>query len=137
MFEVYLSNRNDRNCNSGKQMRYVNSLRESFMLRHALTEQQVQHYNKEGFLIVNSILTASDLTEIDHAIREMTDRALDGGEMSQILELEPEPVDGKRVLRRIQQPFDQHETFRKVATNPRILDPIESLIGANFNLQHS
>ena len=66
------------------------------MLGHALTEQQIEQYNKEGFLVVNSILTASDLTEIDHTIREMTDRALDGGEMSQILELEPEPVDGKR-----------------------------------------
>src|SRR4029078_13395908 len=82
-------------------------------------------------------MTTSDLAEIDHAIREMTDRALNGDGMSQILELEPEPVDGQRVLRRIQQPFDQHETFRKVATNPRILDPIESLIGPNFNLQHS
>jgi phytanoyl-CoA hydroxylase len=107
------------------------------MLRHALTEQQVEHYNREGFLVVNSVLTASDLAEIDQTIGEMTDRALDGNDMSQILELEPEPVDGKRVLRRIQQPFDQHETFRKVATNPRILDPIESLIGPDFNLQHS
>jgi ectoine hydroxylase-related dioxygenase (phytanoyl-CoA dioxygenase family) len=104
---------------------------------HALTEQQVEHYNKEGYLVVNSILTASDLTEIDGTICEMTDRALNGNEMSQILELEPEPVDGKRVPRRIYNPYDQHETFRKVATNPRILDPIESLIGANINLQHS
>jgi phytanoyl-CoA hydroxylase len=107
------------------------------MLAHALTEQQVEHYNQEGFLVVNSVLKASDLSEIDRTIREMTDRALNGGDMSQILELEPEPVDGQRVPRRIYNPFDQHETFRKVATNPRILDPIESLIGANINLQHS
>jgi hypothetical protein len=67
------------------------------MLGHALTDQQVEHYNKEGFLVVNSIFTTSDLTEIDHTICEMTDRALDGSDMSQFLELESEPVDGKRV----------------------------------------
>src|SRR5215213_10587465 len=105
------------------------------MLSHALTERQVEHYNKEGYLVVNSVLTASDLTEINRTIREMTDRALNGGEMSQILELEPEPVDGERVPSLIYNPYDQHETFRKVATNPRILDPIESLVGPNFNLQ--
>jgi ectoine hydroxylase-related dioxygenase (phytanoyl-CoA dioxygenase family) len=54
-----------------------------------------------------------------------------------VLELEPEPVDGQRVPRRIYNPYDQHETFRTLAHDPRLLDKIESLITGNFNLQHS
>jgi ectoine hydroxylase-related dioxygenase (phytanoyl-CoA dioxygenase family) len=34
-------------------------------------------------------------------------------------------------------PFEQHEAFRALATDDRILDRIESLIGPDFNLQHS
>ncbi len=57
--------------------------------------------------------------------------------MSQVLELEPENVHGRRVPRRIYNPYDQDESFRCLANDPRILDRIESLIGPDFNLQHS
>ncbi len=53
------------------------------------------------------------------------------------LELEPEPVDGQRVPRRIFNPYDQHQAFRDLAEDPRLLDRVESLIGPDFNLQHS
>jgi ectoine hydroxylase-related dioxygenase (phytanoyl-CoA dioxygenase family) len=46
-------------------------------------------------------------------------------------------VDGEQVPRRIYNPFEQHETFRKMATAERLLDKIESLIGPAFGLQHS
>ena len=49
----------------------------------------------------------------------------------------PEPVDGQRVPRRIFSPFDQHETFRALGTDARLLDKVESLIGPDFHLQHS
>jgi ectoine hydroxylase-related dioxygenase (phytanoyl-CoA dioxygenase family) len=73
---------------------------------------------------------------VESAIQELTRRALASPtEMSAILELEP--TEGEAVPRRIFSPYDQHEAFRDLATDERLLDAIESLIGPNFNLQHS
>lgn len=85
----------------------------------------------------SSVCSAPMILSVDATIRQMTDEALLGGDFSKVLELEPEPVDGRRVPRRIFNPYDQHETFRSLAHDPRLLDKIESLIAGDFNLQHS
>ena len=104
---------------------------------HSFSDEQIEHYRNEGFIVVERLFDADDLTRVDATIRQMTDQALSGGDHSGILELEPLPVDGQRVPRRIFNPYDQHEVFRALAHDPRLLDRIESLIGGNFNLQHS
>lgn len=107
------------------------------MPKDFLGEREVSQYRTEGYLVVESLFGPGDLVEADATIDELTRRALSGEDMSQVLELEPDAVNGQRVPRRIYHPFDQHETFRKFATDPRVLDRIESLIGPNFNLHHS
>jgi ectoine hydroxylase-related dioxygenase (phytanoyl-CoA dioxygenase family) len=104
---------------------------------HSLSDEQIDQYRNEGFVVVERLFNAEDLARVDATIRQMTEQALAGGDFSKVLELEPEPVDGKRVPRRIFNPYDQHETFRALAQDPRLLDKIESLIGGDFNLQHS
>jgi ectoine hydroxylase-related dioxygenase (phytanoyl-CoA dioxygenase family) len=104
---------------------------------HSLSDEQIDQYRNEGFIVVERLFDADDLARVDATIRQMTDQALAGGDFSKVLELEPEPVDGKRVPRRIFNPYDQHETFRALAHDLRLLDKIESLIGGDFNLQHS
>tara|TARA_R110002111_G_scaffold144910_2_gene211218 strand:- start:10259 stop:11152 length:894 start_codon:yes stop_codon:yes gene_type:complete len=107
------------------------------MLTHYLDEDQIEQYRTEGYVVVDSIFNQADLAAAGSAINELTERALSGDDDGSILELEPEPVQGKPVPRRIYNPFDQHEAFRGMATDARVLDRIESLIGADFNLQHS
>ena len=104
---------------------------------HPLTQSQIDHYRTEGYVVVESLFSPEDLARVDAAISEFVERALAGEDMSQVLELEPDPVEGKRVPRRIYNPYDQHEAFRGLATNPRVLDKIETLIGPGFNLHHS
>lgn len=107
------------------------------MARYQLSDAEVEQYKTEGYVVVKSVFGPEDTARVDATIRQLTDRALSGDDMSSILELEPEPVDGQRVPRRIYNPFDQHETFRSLATDDRILDRIEQLIGPNVNVQHS
>ena len=104
---------------------------------HALTDEQIEHYRNEGYVVAERLFGARDLERVDATIREITEQALAGEDYSKVLELEPEPLDGLRVPRRIFNPYDRHETFRGLAHEPRLLDKIESLIGGNFNLQHS
>ncbi|MCE9591123.1 MAG: phytanoyl-CoA dioxygenase family protein [Planctomycetes bacterium] len=106
-------------------------------MRHPLSAEQVAHYRREGYVVLERLFDAPLLREIDRTIDAVTREALAGGDYSKILELEPETLDGKRVPRRIYHPFERHETFRKLATDERLLDGVESLIGGNFDCQHS
>lgn len=107
------------------------------MLQHPLSEAEVDHYRTEGYLVVPALFGPGDLEAIDRTIREMTERALAGGDLAGVLELEPEATDGQRVARRIYNPYDAHEAFRALANDARLVDRIESLIGPNINIQHS
>jgi ectoine hydroxylase-related dioxygenase (phytanoyl-CoA dioxygenase family) len=108
------------------------------MTSFALTDGQREHFRTEGYVVVESVFDRRDLVKIDAAIAEMASAALQpGADMSRVLELEPEQVDGRPVVRRLYDPYDQHAAFQALATDPRLLDKIESLIGADFNLQHS
>jgi ectoine hydroxylase-related dioxygenase (phytanoyl-CoA dioxygenase family) len=107
------------------------------MAKYSLTDEQIDEYRNEGFIVIERLFDADDLGRIDATIRQLTDEALAGSDFSKVLELEPEPVDGKRVPRRIYSPYDQHEVFRSLAHEPRLADKIESLIGPHFNIQHS
>lgn len=106
-------------------------------MKFSFSEEQIAEYRREGFIVVERLFNADDVGRVDATIRQMTDAALAGGDYSKVLELEPEPVDGQRVPRRVFNPYDQHEVFRSLAHDPRLLDRIESLITPNFNLQHS
>jgi len=107
------------------------------MPTHSLTESQIEQYRVEGYVVVESMFAGDDLKRVDTAIRELTAQAVSGQNMESILELEPEPIDGEPVARRIYNPYDQHTAFRDMANDSRLVDRIESLIGQDINLQHS
>jgi hypothetical protein len=65
--------------------------------QHSLSDEQIDQYRNEGFVVVERLFNADDLARVDATVRQMTDQALAGGDFSKVLELEPEPVDGKRV----------------------------------------
>lgn len=102
-----------------------------------LSEAQVKSYRTEGYVVVPSLFDAQDLKRIDETIREITRRSLTLDDYSGILEIEPEPVDGEYVPRRIYNPFEQHEAFRGLATDERLMACIHSLIGPDVNIHHS
>jgi hypothetical protein len=79
-----------------------------------------------------------ELGRIDQIIRDIARSAIASGDHSKVMELEPESVKaGQPAPRRIYNPFEQHEAFRALATDERILDRIEQLIGPNIALHHS
>ncbi len=103
----------------------------------ALSVEQLDHYRREGYVVAERFLSPSALKLLDRTIRQISDKAIASGDWAGVLEVEPEPAGGGLVARRIYSPFDQHEDFRAVATDPRLLDCIEALIGPNITLQHS
>lgn len=101
-----------------------------------LTEEQKEFYFREGYLVVERLFGGEDLAVVNRTIQELTDAAIAGGD-GKVVELEPEPLDGRQVARRIHNPFEQHQAFRDIATDPRVLDRVESIVGPDINLHHS
>ena len=107
------------------------------MAQYKLSSDQIEQYRNEGYVVIESLFDRGDLDEVDRTIRQLTDDALESGDFGDIMELEPDSVDGLRVPRRIYDPFERHETFRRICTDAKILDRIESLVGPDIQLQHS
>ena len=87
-----------------------------------LTSQQIEQYRTEGYVVVPSVFSSDDLPDVDRTIEQLTDEALASGVLEGVMELEPETVEGRPLPRRIYNPFEQHEHFRRLATDDRILD---------------
>src|SRR5690606_34543719 len=102
-----------------------------------LTSQQIEHYRNEGFVVVPSVFSSKDIDDLDLTIEQIITGALASGALEGVVELEADPVEGRRWPRRIYHPFEQHEHFRRLATDERILDRVISLIGPDVALQHS
>ena len=112
--------------------------KESDLKRSGLTEEQLTQYREEGFVVVPGLFDREDLRAAENAIDELTERAVkDSANLAEVLELEPEPVEGRRVPRRLYNPFLAHEGFRSIATHEKLLGCIEDLIGPHIDIQHS
>lgn len=102
-----------------------------------LTERQVEHYWREGFVLVPEMVSAEELELVDVALAELlSDSSWSSGPAGTV-EFETTAVDGNRLPRRLQQPYEQHEVFRQLARDDRILARVVSLLGPNLALQHS
>jgi ectoine hydroxylase-related dioxygenase (phytanoyl-CoA dioxygenase family) len=107
-------------------------------MAHHLTDEQVQAYRREGFIVIPSVFSADELQRIDQLITDMAKSAIASGDYSRVMELEPDSIKTENpVPRRIYNPYEQHEAFRGMASDPRVLDRIESLIGPNIAIHHS
>ena len=102
-----------------------------------LSDDQIESYRREGYLVLPGFFGADEMADVDRAIREVTETAVASGDWSDVLELEPELQDGRQVPRRIYEPFDKHENFLRIGSEPRLLDCIEALIGPNIAHQYS
>ena len=107
------------------------------MIQYPMNKRDCELYHREGYIVIEKVFSATDLLPVENAIIELTNRALAHPDQYDFLELEPDQVDNRQVPRRIYSPYDQHEAFRSLATDPRILDHIETLIGTDFDLHHS
>lgn len=104
---------------------------------YEFSQDQIKSYREQGFVLMPSLFDSDDIERVDQAIDEVVRQAFAAGNYEAVLELEPRSTKEKPVLRRLKSPFDLHEAFRNLATDDRLLDRVQSLIGPSIQLQHS
>jgi phytanoyl-CoA hydroxylase len=123
----------------------VNALESATMVRtegadtgiSGLTPQQIEQYRRDGFVVIRSLFSQADIDRLIDTIDRLISDAQRSNNLNRIVEFETETVDGLRVPRRLFNPFEQHEEFRRVAKGDRLVDRVVSLVGPNVALQHS
>jgi ectoine hydroxylase-related dioxygenase (phytanoyl-CoA dioxygenase family) len=95
-----------------------------------LPEDAAARFRADGYLMLERLFSRADLDAATAAIAAIVAQG-------EGLEYEPEAVDGERRPRRIYDPFHRHDAFRRLATDPRLLDRVAELLGGDIALHHS
>ncbi|HSG72641.1 MAG TPA: phytanoyl-CoA dioxygenase family protein [Planctomycetaceae bacterium] len=101
----------------------------------SVVDSQIAHYERNGFLIRENLLTVSELESIRQRMREIADGLVPSFPADQI-EYEPsaERTPNRLAVRKINQCAERDAVFMAHAKHPRILDVVESLIGPDIKL---
>ncbi|MBS9439008.1 phytanoyl-CoA dioxygenase family protein [Photorhabdus noenieputensis] len=102
-----------------------------------LEPELIKKYKEEGFLLVPSLISKEDLIILDVTIRNIVKDAENNETITQVIEYENIQIDGLCLPRRLFNPFELHEQFRRIATSEQVLGYVISLIGQDIALQHS
>ncbi|MFF9703995.1 phytanoyl-CoA dioxygenase family protein [Streptomyces griseofuscus] len=102
---------------------------------HALDATQLDQYAAKGYLVVENVLSASELQEL----REVTDSfaAQAGDENADRRILDIGEHEGRPYVRRVKSPHRHHPVYDATVRHPRILDIVAGLLGDDLRLYGS
>src|SRR5690606_32629654 len=104
----------------------------------ALRPEQIEAYHRDGYVVLPELFSRGDLDRVEAGMAELIDRSLAAGDYGHILELEPGSAEaGEPAVRRLFDPFLQHEAFRAIAADPRLIAALADLIGPDLDIQNS
>ena len=103
----------------------------------SLTTAQIVDYRRDGFIVLQSFFDQAMICEVGDVIERITRDAIASGNTEGVMELEPQKDGDVPRPRRILEPFERDECFRRLVTQDLLLDCVESLIGPNIVLHIS
>ena len=106
-------------------------------VRLALSAEQVEHYHREGYLVVEGVVTGATLDEL----REVTDRFLERARgldaSDEALDLAPDHSRERPRVRRIKDPDRHHPAYAAATRRPALLDLVCDLLGPDLRFDHA
>src|SRR5262245_17065869 len=101
-----------------------------------LTRDQVQTYRKDGYLVVENVLDASQLATLRRIIDDLVEASRSVAEHNQVYDLEPTHTPEVPRVRRIKEPHNVHPAFREIAFSQKIAGILTPLIGATSGIRY-
>ena len=97
-----------------------------------LSQNEIDSYNKNGYLAVTNVLNAAELETLRHVTDAYVEQSRQIRENDEIFDLEPGHTPDSPKLRRIKKPAHVHPVYKKTMSHPVILDIIAQLIGPDI-----
>ena len=102
-----------------------------------LNAEQISFYHENGYLVVEDVLSADELAELQRVTDEFVERSRSVSQHNDIYDLEANHSPERPRLRRIKNPIAQHEVYDQALRHPGILDRVEQLIGPGVRRQNT
>ncbi len=102
-----------------------------------LTEQQVEFYRTEGYLVVENLFSAEELAPINRVIDGFIERGRTLKESDDAIDLEESHTLERPRIRRIKNPDQNHPVFRDFVRHPKYVAVVSQLLGPNIRLHTS
>ena len=94
-----------------------------------LTQEQINFYNENGYLGVESVLSQEEVADLRRATDEFVEKSREVTEHTDVFDLEPGHTPETPRVRRIKNPVAHHVVYDQAMRHDRILDIVEQLIG--------
>ena len=100
-----------------------------------LTQDQVEQYRQEGYIVLEGIIAADTLAELRRVTDQIVASARGVTDHTAMLDLEPTHTPERPRVRRIKNPHMHHPFYRDMAGHPPVMAAIESLIGPDIRIR--
>ena len=103
--------------------------------RLALGAAEVEHFHREGYLVVEGVVTGAALDELRAVTDEFFDRARELDASDGPIDLSPGHTREDPQVRRIIDPDRHHPVYEAAARNPKVLDTVCDLLGPDIRFE--
>lgn len=94
-----------------------------------LTREQVQTYRRDGYLVIENVLSPTELGTLRQVIHDLVEDSRAVTTHDKVYDLEPTHTAEEPRVRRIKEPHNVHAAFRDVAFSPKIAAILGALLG--------
>src|SRR5262245_30197385 len=94
-----------------------------------LTPAQIEAYHTNGYLVLENILSAAEVAELQRVTDEFVETSREVTQHTDVYDLEPGHTPETPRLRRLKNPVQQHPVYDQMLRHDRILDIVAQLIG--------
>ena len=104
-----------------------------------LTQDQIDQYNRDGYIAVREVYTPAEVRELQEVTDEMTQKSGEFSGHTEVFDVDIKAGHSKETpkLRRIKNPHLHHDVYNRAMRNPKLLDILEQLIGPNIRHHHT
>jgi ectoine hydroxylase-related dioxygenase (phytanoyl-CoA dioxygenase family) len=94
-----------------------------------LSQTQIDFYHTNGYIAVEGVLSAEEITELRHVSDEFLEKSREVTEHNDMFDLETGHSAATPRLRRLKEPAKHHPVYDQTMRHPRILEIVTQLIG--------
>jgi ectoine hydroxylase-related dioxygenase (phytanoyl-CoA dioxygenase family) len=102
-----------------------------------ITEAQVEAYHRDGFIVVENLMTSADASAMRQVIAECVDGAAAVETRTAVYDLEPGHTPAAPKVRRIKMPHKVHKAFDDLVRSAPVIAVLQRLIGRDLRLHGS
>jgi ectoine hydroxylase-related dioxygenase (phytanoyl-CoA dioxygenase family) len=93
-----------------------------------VTPEQVQAYQRDGFVVVEDVLGAAEVAALQRVTDELVEQSRQFTEHTGVYDLEPSHSAAQPRVRRIKTPHLHHPVYDAVIRHPRVLAVVQALV---------